>query len=173
MRPPVPQKGILMPNALRSTRRRVISAAAWTVPAIVSVTVTPALASSGGGVPVAKIRPSSDFAAQDLHEYDPATNTNRGPIAVYVRARYDQNIVWWPQPDPAVAVIPYTVSVDGPLGPSSMTGALTISIGGYAQDVRTSPLDGVHPLPVGTYRFTLALDGSDGTTSATTTVEVA
>lgn len=53
-----------------------------------------------------------------------------------------------------------------------MTGVLTISIGGYAQDVRTYPLDGFHPLPVGTYRFTLALYGSDGTTSATTTVEV-
>ncbi|WP_314457196.1 hypothetical protein [uncultured Microbacterium sp.] len=154
------------------TRRGVIAAAAWAVPAIVAATATPALAASGGSVPVAKIRPSSDFAAQDLHEYDAATNSNRGPIAVYVRARYDQDIVWWPERDPAVAVIPYVVSVEGPLGPSTMTGVLSIPIGGYVQDTRTYPADGTHPVPSGTYRFTLVLFGSDGSKAATTSVEI-
>ncbi|MBB3158584.1 hypothetical protein FHS07_002280 [Microbacterium proteolyticum] len=154
------------------TRRHLVSAAAWAVPAIAVVAATPAHASSGGSVLVAKIRPGSDFTAQNLHQYDGATNTNRGPIAVYVRARYDQNIVWWPQSDPAVAVIPYAVAVEGPLGPSSMTGVLSIAIGGYAQDVRTYPTDGVHPVPTGTYRFTLVLFGSDGSATATTSVEI-
>jgi hypothetical protein len=56
--------------------------------------------------------------------------------------RYDQNIVWWPQRDHDVATVPYTVLAEGPLGPSSWTGVLTISIGGYAQDVRTCPAQG-------------------------------
>ncbi|MCJ1706790.1 hypothetical protein [Microbacterium sp. VKM Ac-2923] len=157
---------------LERTRRQVIASAAWAVPAIVVVTATPAFAASGGSVPVAKLRPSSDFAAENQHRYDPATNTTRGPISVYVRARYDQNIVWWPQRDPDLATVPYTVLVTGPLGSSSLTGVLTISIGGYAQDVRSYPSDGTHPLPAGTYSFTLVLYGGDGSTSTTTTVEL-
>lgn len=157
---------------LPRTRRQVLSSAAWTVPAIVAVTATPAFASSGGSVPAAKLRPSPDFAAQNQHQYDPVTGTTRGPIAVYVRARYDQNIVWWPHRDPDVATVPYTVLVEGPLGSSSLTGAVVISIGGYAQDVRIYPTGGAHPLPVGTYTFTLVLYGSDGSTSRTTTVEL-
>lgn len=154
------------------SRRALITAAAWAVPAVIVTTETPALAVSGGSVPVAKIRPSSDFAAEDRRQYDPATNTTRGPLAVYVRARYDQNIVWWPTRDPDVATIPYVVLVDGPLGSSSFSGTVTIALGGYVQDERVYPADGSHPIPVGTYTFTLVLFGSDGSTSSSTSIVV-
>ncbi|MFW1581993.1 hypothetical protein ACEV7R_23475, partial [Vibrio parahaemolyticus] len=76
---------------------------------------------------------------ENRRQYDPSTQTNRGPLVVYVTALYDQNVVWWPTPDPSVAVLPYVVSVSGPLGPSALSGALSIAIGGYAQDVRWYP----------------------------------
>lgn len=161
------------PATALPSRRRLIGAAAWAVPAIVATTTTPAAAASGGSVPVAKLRPSSDFAAEDRRQYDPATNTTRGPLAVYVRARYDQNIVWWPTRDPAVATVPYTVLVEGPLGRSTLSGVVSIAIGGYTQEERIYPPDGAHPIPVGTYTFTLVLFGSDGSTSSTTSIVVA
>ncbi len=154
------------------TRRHLIGSTAWAVPAVVFAVSTPASAASGGSVPVAKLRPSSDFAAEDRRQYDPVTNTNRGPLAVYVRARYDQNIVWWPKPDPSVATVPYAVVVDGPLGSTSLGGVLSIAIGGYTQETRMYPVDGTHPIPTGTYTFTLTLWGSDGSTTSTTSVVV-
>ena len=72
------------PSHAQPSRRGLIGAAAWAVPAIVASTATPAFAVSGGSVPVAKIRPSSDFAVEDRRQYDAATNTSRGPLAVYV-----------------------------------------------------------------------------------------
>lgn len=155
------------------SRRRLIGAAAWAVPAIVATATAPAAAVSGGSVPVAKLRPSSDFAAEDRRQYDPATNTTRGPLAVYVRARYDQNIEWWPKRDPDVATVPYTVLVEGPLGRSSLSGVVSIALGGYTQEERIYPADGSHPIPVGTYTFTLMLFGSDGSTSSTISIVVA
>ncbi|MGC0370493.1 hypothetical protein RKD05_002745 [Microbacterium sp. SLBN-111] len=94
-------------------RRAIISTAAWVAPAIAS-TFVPAAAQSGGSVPISKLRIGPDFAAENRHQYDPATNSNRGPLVVYVTALYDQNIVWWPTPDPSAAVLPYVVSVSGP-----------------------------------------------------------
>lgn len=155
-------------------RRTVLVASAWAMPVIAS-TFVPALAQSAqsrGSVPASKVRVSPDFLAADADRYDPATGVNRGPIVVYVRARYDQNIVWWPTPDPSVATVPYVVQVSGPLGTSTLTGAVTIPIGGYAQQERWYPGPNDFPIPAGTYTFTLTLFGSDGSTSASTSVTV-
>lgn len=153
------------------TRRALISTTAWVAPVIAS-TFVPAAAQSGGSVPISKLRIGPDFAVENRRQYDPSTQTNRGPLVVYVTALYDQNVVWWPTPDPSVAVLPYVVSVSGPLGPSALSGALSIAIGGYAQDVRWYPSETGYPIPVGTYTFTMTLYGSDGSTSKTTSVTV-
>lgn len=152
-------------------RRTLIATAAWVAPAIAS-TFVPAAAQSGGSVPISKLRIGPDFAAENRHQYDPATQTNRGPLVVYATALYDQNIVWWPTPDPSAAVIPYVVSVSGPLGSSTLSGTLSIAIGGYAQDVRWYPSETGYPIPAGTYIFTMTLYGSDGSTSKTITIDV-
>ena len=102
------------------TRRALISTAAWVAPVIAS-TFVPAAAQSGGSVPISKLRIGPDFAVENRRQYDPSTQTNRGPLVVYVTALYDQNVVWWPTPDPSVAVLPYVVSVSGPLGPSALS----------------------------------------------------
>lgn len=152
-------------------RRALISTATWIAPVIAS-TFVPAAAQSGGTVPISKLRIGPDFAADNRHQYDPATQTNRGPLVVYVTALYDQNIVWWPTPDPSVAVLPYVVSVSGPLGSTTLSGTLSIAIGGYAQDVRWYPSETGYPIPAGTYTFTMTLYGSDGSASKTTTIDV-
>lgn len=160
-----------MTDDARPSRRTVLTASAWAVPVVAS-TFVPASAQSGGSVPVSKVRVSPDFAAQDAHRYDPATGVNRGPLVVYVRARYDQNIVWWPTPDPSVATLPYILQVSGPLGASTLTGVVTIAIGGYTQEQRWYPGPNDFPVPPGTYTFTLTLFGSDGSTSASTSITV-
>lgn len=154
-----------------ASRRAILTAAAWTAPAIAS-TFVPAVAQSGRTVPVAKVRIGPDYSVLNESQYDPATNTNRGPIVVYVTALYDQNIVWWPTPDPRVVVVPYVVSVSGPLGSTSLSGSLMIALGGYAQDVRWYPGKTQFPVPPGEYVFTLTIYGSDGSTSSTTRITI-
>lgn len=154
------------------TRRAVLTAAAWVVP-LVAATSVPASAQSGGSVPVSKVRINPGYTVQNASKYDPATGTNRGPLVIYVCANYDQDITWWPDPDPSVAVLPYTVQVDGPRGATTLSGALTIPIGGYAQEVRWYPGEEVFPVPVGTYTFTMTLYGSDGSIASTAWVAVA
>lgn len=162
------------PSTPRSapTRRAVLTTAAWVVP-LVAATSVPASAQSGGSVPVSKLRINPGYTVQNASKYDPVTGTNRGPLVIYVCANYDQDITWWPNPDPSVAVLPYTVQVDGPWGATTLSGALTIAIGGYAQEVRWYPGEEVFPVPVGTYTFTMTLYGSDGSTMSTTSITVA
>ncbi|WP_424710817.1 hypothetical protein [Microbacterium sp. SLBN-111] len=64
------------------------------------------------------------------------------------------------------------LGVRSALGSSTLSGTLSIAIGGYAQDVRWYPSETGYPIPVGTYTFTMTLYGSDGSASATTTIDV-
>lgn len=159
------------PRRVHPSRRAVLTTAAWIAPAVAS-TFVPAAAQSGGSVPVSKLRIGTDYSAINARKYDPATDSNRGPIVVYVTALYDQNITWWPTRDPSVAVLPYVVQVAGPLGSSSLVGTLTIPIGGYGQNVRWYPGENDFPIPAGVYTFTMTLYGSDGSTSKTISLTV-
>ncbi|WP_141931215.1 hypothetical protein [Microbacterium sp. SLBN-146] len=162
------------PGTSRISRRRVLTGAALAVPAIVLTTALPARASSSDGmVPIVKLRVDPDFAAENAAQYDPVTNTNRGPIAVYVRVRYDQGVVWWPEPDPSPAIVPWTVSVTGPLGSTTLSGSVSIALGGYAQHLEWYPSATGFPVPPGLYQFTLTIFGTGGSASSTTTLTIA
>lgn len=154
-------------------RRRVLTGAALAVPAIVLATAVPARASSPEGmVPITKLRVDPSYEAQNGSKYDPATGTTRGPIAIYVRLRYDQNVVWWPEPDPSPAIVPWTISVTGPLGSATLSGSVSVMLGGYAQHLEWYPSETGYPVPPGTYTFTLNIFGTGGSTSATTALTI-
>lgn len=153
------------------SRRRILTSAALAVPAIVLTTAVPARASSSDGmVPITKLRVDPGFAAENAAQYDSVTNTNRGPIAVYVRVRYDQGVVWWPEPDPSPAIVPWTVSVTGSLGSATLSGSVSIALGGYAQHLEWYPSATGFPVPPGVYQFTLTIFGDGGSASSTTTL---
>lgn len=154
------------------SRRAVLSTAAWTAPALVS-TFVPAAAQSTRTASVEKVRIAPDYTVVDQRQYDPVTGSNRGPLMVYVSALYDQNVTWWPTPDPDRVLVSYLVEVSGPLGPKRIGGQLEIMRGGYAQQLIWYPGKKEYPLPPGEYGITLTIYGADGSKSAVRTIVIA
>ncbi|WP_431795500.1 hypothetical protein [Microbacterium enclense] len=148
------------------TRRAVLTAAAWTAPVIAS-TFVPAIAQSAAAVPISKLRIGDDWKVLNGSRYDPATNSTRGPLAIYASAHYDQNVTWWPTRDPEPALVQYTLQVvpPTPAEPTTLSGSLSIALGGYAQQLNWYPGENVYPLATGTYTVTFTIYGSGGTAS--------
>ncbi|SIR47497.1 hypothetical protein [Microbacterium sp. RURRCA19A] len=154
-----------------TSRRAVLSSAAWVAPAI-AATFVPAVAMSATSVPISKLRIGDDWTVTDGGKYDPVTNTVRGPLAIYASAHYDQNITWWPTRDPEPAMVQYTIEIvpPSPAVPTTLAGLFTIALGGYAQNLNWYPDENTYPIAAGTYSVTLTIYGSDGSTSRTTTI---
>lgn len=155
------------------SRRALIGLAVWSAPTVILASASPAhAASTSGDTPIAKLRIDPGYMMDNARKYDPATNSNRGPLRIYIRVRYDVDIQYWPTPDPASATVPWTVSMTGPRGPLTLTGAATISRGGYSQQIVWYPGENDYPIPAGTYTATLTIYGSDGSKTAATSILV-
>ena len=146
-------------------RRQLMKAGAWAAPVLVMAVAAPAAAASDGTVPVAQLTAQA-YALSNLN-----ANGTPGPLQWA-----GGQIGWWTVPagSPTLANVSYTVILTGPGGLSvPLVAAGVANITQNGAHVFPVANYGTQPMAGGTYTVTLTVFGSNGSTSAQSSVTLA
>ncbi len=150
--------GFVDPEDGMPSRRKLLVAAAWTVPVIATLTATPAFAASG----------SPSVNALQLSRLNP-WNVNAGgaggPIGLNLQVDYTKSSGQYPN----TISFTWALTVSGPAGNKTVaSGASTIARYGTWQKSNVFYPDQTSNLPKGTYTFTLTVSVAGSGSKSTT-----